>query len=145
VTAFLMQKHLGRLQAVDDVGQQYLSKIRQGETFLVEIKRARNPRQHRLYWALCGIVADNSDKYQDAEQVSMALKIATGHVIPHINPADGRTYWIPKSIAFHAMPQDEFAPFFDKCIAIVASRFLPGVTDAELRAELESMTQGRAA
>jgi hypothetical protein len=143
---FLVQKHLGRLQPVDDVGQQYLAKIRQGDVFMCEIKLARNPRHHRLFWALCGLVADNSDRYGDAEQVAMALKIATGHVIPHINPADGKTYWVPKSIAFHKMDQTEFGAFFDKCVdVVVRSGLIEGVTDAEVRAELETMCGARAA
>lgn len=135
----MMVKHLGGLRPVDDLGQQYLSKIKHGETFLVEIKRARNPKQHRLYWSLCNIVADNSRYYQNAEQVSLALKVATGHVVPMINPSDGKTYLVPKSIAFHAMAQDEFNQFFERCIQLVVERFLPGVTDKELRAEIAAM------
>lgn len=143
---FLVQKHLGKLAPVDDIGAQYLAKIKQGETFLVEIKRARNPRQHRLYWALCGLVADNSDAYSDAEQVSFVFKIATGHTMP-VQGHDGKVYWQPRSIAFHAMPQDEFQRFLDRCIDIVATRLLPKVTSEELRAELESICgiNGRAA
>jgi hypothetical protein len=145
MSRFLVTKHLGKLAPVDDIGAQYLSKIKQGDTFEVEIKRLRNGKHHRLFWKLCSVVADNSDRYGDAEQVAMAFKIATGHVVPFIHPLTGQTYWTPKSIAFDKMDQTEFSVFFDKCIAIVASRFLPGVTDAELRAELESMCQGRAA
>lgn len=138
MTQFLVCKHLGRLQPLDDIGAQYLSKIKPNETFLVEIKRARNPRQHRLYWALCNLVADNSEAYDTADQVSFVFKIATGHTMPTVGH-DGRTYWQPRSIAFHAMPQEEFRKFLDRCIDVVVTKLLPKVTSEELRAELESI------
>jgi hypothetical protein len=137
-------KHLGGLRPVDDIGTQALSRLKQGDVVMVEYSRPRNPRHHRLFFALLNIVANNSPHYDDPEQVLLALKIATGHVVPHI-AFDGKTYMVPQSIAFNKMDQDAFDRFFDKCVDIVVRRFLPGVTDAELRAELESMTQGRAA
>jgi len=139
MTSILVTKHLGGLRPVDDIGTAYFSKIKHGKQFLVEIKRARNPRHHRLFWALCALVADNSRHFQDAEQVATAFKVATGHVVPQINPADGKTYWFPKSIAYHAMPQDEFSAFFEKCVSLVVERLLPGVTDQQVRENLESM------
>jgi hypothetical protein len=142
---FMVTKHLGKLAPVDDIGAQYLSKIKQGDTFEVEIKRLRNGKHHRLFWKLCSVVADNSDRYGDAEQVAMAFKIATGHVVPFIHPLTGAVYWTPKSIAFDKMDQTEFSVFFDKCVDVVMRKFIKDTTDPELRAELESMTQGRAA
>lgn len=133
-----MVKHLGGLRPVDDAGTVALSKLKQGDLVQVECVRPRNPRHHRLFFALLSIVANNSPHYDDPEQVLLALKIATGHVVPHV-AYDGKAYMIPKSIAFHKMDQTAFDQFFDKCIDIVAARFLPGVTDSELRAELESM------
>jgi hypothetical protein len=139
-----MTKHLGGLRPVDDIGTQALSRLKQGDIVTVEYTRPRNPRHHRLFFALLNIVANNSPHYDDPEQVLLALKIATGHVVPHI-AYDGKTYMIPQSIAFHKMDQDAFDRFFNKCVDVVVRRFLPGVTDAELRMELETMCRASAA
>jgi hypothetical protein len=140
----LLAKTLRGLAPADRTAEDALSKIKLGTTFLCEIKRARNPRQHALYWALCTLVADNSDVYSDAEQVSFVFKIATGHTMPVVGH-DGRTYWQPRSIAYHAMPQDEFQKFFDRCVDVVVTKLLDKVTDEELRSTLESMIGIRSA
>lgn len=134
----LMTKTLNGLRPADRTSEEALAKVKMGQAFVVEVKRARNARQLALYWALCGLVADHSDAYQDKEQVSFVFKIATGHTMPVIGH-DKRTYWQPRSIAFDKMSQDDFNRFLSRCIDVVVTKLLPQVTDAELRAELESI------
>lgn len=92
---------------------------------------------HRKFWALANLVADNQDHYDGPEQVVAALKAATGHCDWLPMRDKKHMVAIPKSIAFHKMDQTEFAAFYDKCIDVVASHFLPGVDSAALRQEVE--------
>lgn len=141
MTSFLVTKRLGSLRPVDEAGQQALRRMRDGEVAVIEISRPRNVHHHRLFWALLTLVADNSRHYDMPEQVLAALKIALGHVDTIVGH-DGKTYFVPKSISFAQMNQDDFAQFFDRCVDVIVRRFLPGVTDEEVRREILAMVGG---
>lgn len=137
---FLAHKYLGSLRPVDVGGEDALRKIGQGELVTIEIKRPRNARFHRKYWALVTLVWENSDtdRYPSAEDLHSAIKIAAG-LRTRIELPDGTVGFIPGSIAFHKMTQDDFSAFFDRVCDLVCKHFLPGVSNEELRAEIEAL------
>jgi hypothetical protein len=134
----LMQKHLGTLRPVDDAGAEALTKLKNGATLSVEVKQPRNGKHHRLYWALVGVVFQNQERYPDVETLHSALKIAAG-IRTEIELPTGVKGYIPGSIAFHKMDQLDFSAFYDRVCDLIAKHFLPGVTSAELKAEVEQM------
>lgn len=140
MTRFVARKHLGSLRPVDDAGEEALSKIAQGDLVMVEVKRPRNIKFHRMYWALVTIVWQQLDEYRypTADDLHAAIKIAAGLRTRIVLP-DGTIGFIPGSIAFNKMSQDDFSAFFDRVCNLIAKHFLPGVTDAELRAEVETL------
>lgn len=137
---FLAQKHLGALRPSDDCGVEALRKIGQGEVVSVEIKRPRNIKHHRMFWALMTIVWEqlDSDRYPTVEDLVAAVKISAG-LRTRIELPSGETGFIPGSIAFHKMDQDAFSSFYDRVCDLLAKHFLPGVTSDELRREVEIM------
>lgn len=137
---FLAAKQLGALRPVDQAGEDALRKLGQGQLVEIEIRRPRNIKWHRLYWALVTLVWDNSDtdRYPTAEDLHAAIKIAAG-LRTRIELPDGTVGFIPGSIAFHKMSEDDFAVFFDRVCTLVARHFLPGVTNEDLRREVETM------
>lgn len=135
---FVALKKLGSIRPVDQVGIDILAKLREGEQVMVEVKRARNGKQHRLYWALMNLIYSQQSRYATLEQLSNAIKCAVGYC-DEIETKGGKVLVIPKSIAFHAMSQESFTEFFDRVIELVTTKILPNVSDADLRAELELM------
>ena len=146
MSRFLVAKHLNSLRPVDEAGEAALRKIGQGEMMMLEIKRPRNIKHHRLYWALVTLVWQNMDgeRYPTAEDLHAALKIAAGLRTRIVLP-DGTVGFIPGSIAFHKMDQDAFNEFYERICDLVARHFLPGVTIKELKAEVETMIGAREA
>lgn len=140
MTRFLAAKSLGSLRPVDDVGEDALRKIGQGEVIEVEIKRRRNIKHHRMYWALITLVWQNmdGDRYPTAEDLHAAVKIAAGLRTTIVLP-NGDVGYIPGSTAFHKMDQTAFDAFYDRVCDLIAKHFLPGVTSAELKREVRSM------
>lgn len=136
----LCQKTLGTLRPADDASRNALTKIKNGDYVTVEVKRPRNSKMHRLYWALISLVWENLDqeRYPSAEDLHAAVKIATGLRTTIVLP-DGTHGFIPGSIAFHKMTQDEFTAFYDRVCDLMAKHFLPGVTSAELKREVQEM------
>ena len=146
MTKTLMIKHLGTLRPDNEEGREALSKIGQGDRVMVEWRRPRNVQHHRLYFALIGIVWENmpDGRYPTRDDLHAAVKISAG-LRTRIELPDGTLGFIPGSIAFHKMGQDEFDAFYDRVCDLIAAHFLPGVTSAELKAEVESMIGARAA
>lgn len=140
----LMCKDLGHLSPVDQAGEDALRKIKQGDVVRVEVKKPRNGKHHRLYWQLISTVWENQERYETAEQLHNALKIAAGIYEPLEMPG-GVVHKIPGSISFDTMDQLEFSAFYDRVCDLVAKHFLPGVTSEQLKAEVEQMIGARAA
>jgi len=137
---FLATKHLGSLRPVDQAGEDALRKMGSGEIVSVEVKRPRNVKHHRMYWALLTLVHDNmdGDRYPTVEDLHAAIKIAAGLRTRIVLP-NGEVGFIPGSTAFHKMDQTAFDAFYDRVCDLIAKHFLPGVTSEELKREVGSM------
>ena len=118
--------------ADDDAVKAVHEVARRGKGVLVKLHVPRNPRHHRLYWALLNEVCEAGGWGGTPETLSTWLKVATGHVETMIGPK-GQTIYIPKSISFGAMPQNEFGPFFDAAISAVCERLLSGANEQALK------------
>lgn len=140
MSRFLASKHLGSLRPVDQSGEDALRKIGQGAIVSVEVKQPRNLRHHRMFFALMTIVWEqmDQDRYPTVEDLVAAIKISAG-LRTRIELPDGTWGFIPGSIAFHRMDQSAFAEFYDRVCDLISRHFLPGVTSAELRNEVELM------
>lgn len=142
---FLAQKHLNSLRPADDAGLDALRKIGNGELVSVEIKKSRNIKHHRMFWALMTIVHDNmdSERYPTVEDLTAAVKIAAG-LRTRIELPNGDIGFIPGSIAFHKMDQTAFGEFYNRVCDLICKHFLPGVDSDALREEVEIMCGLRA-
>jgi hypothetical protein len=103
----------------------------------VAVKRPRNVARHRLFWALCGLAAENSDDFQDAEAVASAVKLLAGHFEVAQMPSPAGPIFIrwPKSLSFASMGEEEFGPFFERALTVIASHILPGADLDNMRKE----------
>lgn len=137
MSKFLAIKHLGTLRPADEAGCEALRRLGNGDIVTVEIKKSRNIRHHRLFWALMTVVHDNMDheRYPTVEDLAAAIKIASG-LRTRIELPNGEVGFIPGSIAFHKMDQTAFSEFYDRVCDLIAKHFLPGVTSEELENEV---------
>lgn len=136
----LMRRHhiMPHLIPADESSAEEMRKIKPGQAITVEVKRARHPRQFRLYWALIGVIFDHQGRYATRQDLSDALKVAVGHY-EEVGKRGEHVIVRPKSIAFANMPQAQFEQFFERVVAFVCANIIPGTTDQELRAHLEDM------
>lgn len=110
-----------------------------GKSFKAEVKLPRNPRFHRLYFALCKRIADGIGR--DAEEISTVFKFATGH----IEQIHSKTYGyikVPKSISFAKLDETAFRKFFDACVAVALTEW--GIEAEALADLLDPKTEVRA-
>jgi hypothetical protein len=113
------------------------AKTKLGQAVVLKGRRPRNPQHHRKMFALLSLVRDNSEQFQSTEDVLIAVKAATGRGRWVMLPGATKEIFIPDSIAFDAMSQDEFEPFYEAAVAAVRRWWLP-VNDDELREAVEA-------
>ena len=128
--------NLWSLNASDEDARAVLSKFKPGEEMWVTIKKARNPKFHRLYMGLLKIVFDNQDRYAQFNIFRKAVEFAAGHVeiIPSL---DGEVIMQVKSIAWDELDDIEFGELFPHVMRVCVDGFLQGVDMTHLRAEVE--------
>lgn len=143
----LFTRSLAGLVPDDDRTREALGKIRMGELVRVDMKRTRNGKHHRLFWALMTLVYQNLPEdtaalYRNVDQFVAAVKIAAGHYEEVTTPG-GVTHRLPKSISFSKMDQTAFDQFFNDVCDLIIKHFLPGVTSQELKNEVGNMVGTR--
>lgn len=103
---------------IDDKAVEMISKLKVGEEFLVDYKKKRNVKNHRRLFSMLQGVVHNSDHYKNVDNLLSMLKLKTGHfdiVVSH----RGEQLYIPKSIDFASMCEEEFKEFFSACIDVI--------------------------
>lgn len=124
--------------ACDDQAAEEFRRVPVGKPVYIEIKAARNPKQHRLLFALLNVAAE-AGEFPSTEAALITLKTATGLVEAIQMDNQGTVQLIPKSISFANMRQTEFAAWFESAIQVVVTRWMPNMTSEELKSEIESM------
>lgn len=126
-------------EATDPAAAEWLRKVKHGTYVTIERpKSPRNVQHHRLFFALVNLVFENQEHYETVEHLLTAMKIGLGHC-DTLTMKDGGVAYLPKSISFAKMSQEQFNEFYDRAIALVVRHFLPGVTDEEVRRQVEEL------
>lgn len=130
-----------RLAAADPISAELIAGIKHKETVTAVIRRQRNPKHHRMWWALVAAIYPHQVIYTDMKNLNNAIKIAVGH-FDSGKTIDGIPWVSPKSISYAAMDQTAFASFFDRAVELVLTRIVPNTTRADLEAQLQDILDG---
>lgn len=138
MTSLIMWKGVSLLKPGDEHGEGVLASIPHGAWVRAQITRPRNLQHHRKFFALCQLIAANTDKVQDVDDLVFRLKIATGHCRRHVT-ADGVVLYEPLSISFASMDQTEFDAFYARCLNIICAHIIPELDRADVEREVLEM------
>ena len=139
MTTHLFRKRLGALRPADNLAEQALSDLKPDEIVRVEWKRVRNPRQHKLFFALVRLVFENQSIYESQEALRKAWLIHAG-MFDNFATKDGTIVAVPKSMAFGNMDNEVFEnEIFKPFIDFVCKHVIPNLNSESLRAEVEDM------
>jgi len=134
-----MVREGNHLVPVDEMSAEELARLPLRQQVLVKVTLPRNLRQHRLAWALATKVAEACDWLHDREDAMNWLKIKARHVRYLHDHRNGETQIVPKSIRFAALDQTGFDRIFRRMVYVTITEIIPGLDEAALRAEIESM------
>ena len=136
---FFMLKDLEqRLLPDDDTARAYLKRLKPGEPVLVNVKKPRNIKFHRKFFALLQIAFDNQDKYDDFEAFRKEVTMRAGHWQEHVH-VTGAVSYTAKSIAFHNMDELEFSQLYSQAIDAIIAYFMPDTDPEELNRAVEEV------
>lgn len=104
----------------------------------VKITQPRSLQQHRLYWSMLDLVAENLDQNITGEDLHEWMKLKLGLCNP-VRQRNGDTVMVTQSIAFDKMSQSEFRQFFDKAKLLLITQIIPGLDSEALEREARMM------
>jgi hypothetical protein len=145
MTKVVMRRAGRALVPAEDEAAEMIAKMPEGKDVVVEVRQARNPKQHRLYWALMGLLADNVEWIPHKDAASTLVKIATHEVDMIIDGRTGEITYVPRSINWESMDGARFGRFLDRVLYVICSRWLVGNDVEELRQRVYEMIDGPAA
>jgi len=141
-TIIFFKKDTGEFVPAFPADIEQAKKIKPG-TIIFQYGRARNPRAHRLAFALAKCCLENMpDKYTVWNEMYLnnpseapylfikALQLECG-LVDICQQSNGKIIIIPKSIAFEKMSQEEFEPILDTLIEKAA--FYLGLSSDEMK------------
>ena len=126
----------GYLAPIDVRAHELMQHTRVGDEVLVQLRRPRNPKLHRKFFAMIAFAFDHWDPpeqpmsrsgVKDRETFRKELTIAAGYY-NWILGLNGEPRLEAKSIAWDRMDDDEFTHLYEAVVAVLAKGFLPGVT-----------------
>lgn len=125
------------LVPVDALGEGELFK-NVGKEIKIKPTKPRNPKFHRLFFGMIGVVFEHQEQYPTLEGMLDAIKIAVGHCDKIIG-IDKKTYFIPRSISFAKMDQESFEQFYNRAFNLVITAILPNIGKDYLEQEIFTM------
>jgi hypothetical protein len=135
------------LFAIDAEGADLLAAMRLGREVVVEVKQARNPKHHRLYWAMIRFIRMHSPVMAGfpEERIHEQLKLRCGLFEQFIDLESGKVITRVGSIAWESMDQTSFNIFFDNAVEVILRWMPPRTTAQAIRAEILEMVSPRGA
>ena len=116
-------------------------KLKIGEVYKVTIKRPRNYRFHKLYFALINCAWEYQNEavvnhFKTVESFRKTVEISAGH-FDEVFLIDKKE-WVQtsKSIAFVKMDEDEFKDLYERVKDVLFSVFLKNITQEEFERNL---------
>ena len=112
----LVKKHLGKLVPLygSDYDNLKAAKLKEGQTYEIEIKKPRNYEFHKKFFALLNLAYDNQDTFEDFKALRTYLTCKAGHY-EQIETPNGFMI-MPKSISFAKMDEVEFDGLYHSVI-----------------------------
>jgi hypothetical protein len=129
------RKTIGGLKPADALAEEVWQQLPLNAEVMAEVTRPRSLQHHKWFFALLNLIYENQEEYDSLDALLIAVKVALGHCYPMITRT-GQHVMVPKSIAFHKMDETQFRKFSDDFVHLVVTKWLKGVSEEELRAEV---------
>lgn len=114
-----------------------LDKLEMGEYVQLEYWFDRNPRLHKLHFALIGVLFDAQEQFADPDPLRKWLYVGAGHC-DFLPGPHGKMVAIPKSVNWKSIDDAEFGELHEKVVDFIRSPQCTGVLWGHLTPEQQS-------
>lgn len=118
-------------------------KLRIGQIYEAEIWVPRNPKFHRLYFALINcaweyLPEETAKGFRTKENFRKYLEVAAGFCEPFYSPETNQWMEVPKSIAYDKMDNAEFQELYDRVKDVIFMIIGDRVSEEEFERNLSN-------
>jgi hypothetical protein len=139
----------GVLIPLDPQAAEYIGKLKLGQGVTATVKRHRNPRFHRKYFALLNLAFDAWEPVEamykgqvvgkNFDQFRNDIICLAGYFEMAVN-LKGETRVTAKSISFGNMDEDEFGELYNATVNVVLKHVLTNYDREQLDAVMDRLT-----
>jgi hypothetical protein len=137
-----LTRTLSGIAAGDDAAREYMRKWPVGENRRGDIRKPRAHKTLRRWHALArllyesGVQDATGQAFKSQKAAHGYLKLLAGHSTPVVSKKTGEIRWIPDSIDYDTLEEDEFQEVWQRAIQGVCEELLPGLSEPELELEI---------
>lgn len=113
------------------------SSIRIGAEVVAECTVPETAKYRKFFHALCGMLADNCDWLTDKDDAKEKLLLQCRHATYHHDKLRGKTEIRAKTTK--NLSSDQWIRLLRRASHAVTTKFIPGMPENELKAEIETM------
>lgn len=119
------------------------AKLRIGSTYEVTVKLLRNPKFHRLYFALINCAWQHLEPKwraffgENIDCFRKTVEVSAGHYESIYSPTRREWIQVPKSIAFDKLSEEDFFSLYERVRQVLFEHFLLHVSIDEFERELK--------
>ena len=110
----------------NDEAQEFTARCNLGDIAELKETKVRNGQYHRYFFAILKLISENSNPHISPKAALHYAKTAAGCGDFEPTGKGDELRFIPGSIAFHKMDQDDFKAFVQEAIPPVVGRFMVG-------------------
>lgn len=128
---------------VDQDGEEMVAAVADGKQVMGSFRAARNPRHHRMFFALLRVLVDNTDLFAgDTELARRAILTDCRECDLWVHPKTGEVRVEVRSMAFEKMDQRRFARLFDRALYVICTDYLAGAEAEDIRQKVFEIVDG---
>jgi hypothetical protein len=130
---------------VDDDGRDMVRACAEGRQVMGEFRGARNPRHHRMFFALLKMLVENTEPSLfagDTELARKAILTDCRECDLWVHPKTGEVRVEVRSMAFEKMDQARFTRLFNRALYVICSDYLGGADMEDVREQIYEIVDG---
>ena len=118
-------------------------KMKIGSTYEAVFSEVRNPKVHRLYFALINCSWEYLTEQQreffkeDVVLFRKTVQVAAGHYEPCYSIARREWIEVPKSIAFDRLSESDFSKLYERVRDVIYTTFIPNINKKAFEEQLK--------
>lgn len=118
----LIKRDDGLFMLAHDSDYEEAKKVKTGEAYFYEVKKPRNYKFHRKFFALIKLVFDNQERYSNMEYLRKDLIICSGYYDKRYD-LHGVEVYEAQSLSFSSMDEDEFSELYNSVVDTICREF----------------------